>query len=398
MRRVLTGVALAAITLLTIYSQQQRPGAAPAEMVTLLATFGLNAKSEQRWDGTAYLTGARLVSIQGRHFSATDSVSPDGSWKCATRTDQVAPYADIHYTEMRPGATPEVLHHPVGVYLTIEPGGGARIAIHTPFGALDAPLAEIGAEARAFANGAATIQRVPAPHKLSNDAYEDDEPAIAVRPDGTVAVAWVAYRDQADRVLLRTYSAGVWSPVEEVTERSGDIFRVSLVATTDGMLRAIWNQRDGERWHLWSRARSDGGWSAPERLTTLGNATFHRAATAGARTHVVWQSFRGGQSDIYLRTHAEGSWGREIRVSDSPANDWEPAVAATPDGSAHVAWDSYDRGNYDIFYREVANGMNTPLRRVTSSPRFQAHAAIAVDPLGRAWVAWNESGVNWGKD
>ena len=43
---------------------------------------------------------------------------------------------------------------------------------------------------------------------------------------------------------------------------------------------------------------------------------------------VVWQSFRRGQSDIYLKPYSRGAWSAEIRVSESPANDWEPAVAA----------------------------------------------------------------------
>ena len=45
-----------------------------------------------------------------------------------------------------------------------------------------------------------------------------------------------------------------------------------------------------------------------------------------------------------------------MRISESPANDWEPTVAAGKNGQALVAWDSYDQGNYDIFARSIRDG------------------------------------------
>src|SRR5438477_13937 len=133
------------------------------------------------------------------------------------------------------------------------------------------------------------------------------------------------------------------------------------------------------------------------RLSSEGSNTFPRAAASDGQVFLVWQSFRGGRSDIYLRVF-RGGWSDEMQVSESPANDWEPAVAAGPDGAAYIAWDTYDKGNYDINFRTYQNGKLSPLHPLTSSPKFQAHAAVAVDGRGRPWVAWDESGVNWGKD
>ena len=153
-----------------------------------------------------------------------------GTWRCVTRRDEVAPYADIHYTEMRPGSRPEIWFHPVGVFLTLEPGAATQIAIETVQGAFDFKLAEIGANPVSYLGGRASVVRVPAAEKLTTGEFEDDEPAIAALPDGSIAVAWVAYRDRGDRILLRTRGQDSWSAVEEVTPRAGDIFRCSLVA------------------------------------------------------------------------------------------------------------------------------------------------------------------------
>src|SRR5262245_60628372 len=105
--------------------------------VSLLVRFGLKASQQEKWDGTVRVAGGVLVSIEGHHFSASDEVTAPGAWKCATRTDEVAPYADLHYTEMRPGSLPEVMHKPVGVVVTMQPGVATRVNVETAQGNFD---------------------------------------------------------------------------------------------------------------------------------------------------------------------------------------------------------------------------------------------------------------------
>ncbi len=378
--------------------QRERAGATPPP-VSLLVTLGEKATQQERWDGSVAIENAALLRVEGWHFSENDGVTSPASWRATTRRDFVAPYADLHYTEMRPGSVPEVRHYPVGVILTLQPRDSARVKLDTALGSASFALSDVGAAPLPLLAGRVTVAAVPAPEKLSTPAYEDDEPSIAALSDDSLTVAWVAYRGRADRVLLRRRSpAGDWSEAEEVTPKPADIFRCSVVSPAPGSLWVIWSERDGEIWNLWAREKRGNDWSMPVRLSAAGSSTFHRASTAGGRIFVAWQSFRGGQSDIYLKVFDGGRWMDEVRVSESPTNDWEPSVAAGADGRAYIAWDSYDRGNYDIFFRAWEQGRLGPVRAVTSSPKFQAHASVAVDAIGRPWVAWNESGVNWGKD
>ncbi len=387
-----------AIAVMPGRSQAPAATAKPANARTVLLTFGEGAANLERWDGSVTVSGSSLAGIAGRHFSAGDSIDPKGAWKCTTRRDEVAPYADIHYTEMRPGSTPAVFHHPVGVYLTIEDSPSARVSVTTAQGNFEFALDAIDPRPKPFLTNRVSAQLTPTPEALSTAEYEDDDPAITGLPDGGLAVAWVAYRDRASRVLLRTRAGGAWSAPEEATTKPGDIFRCSVVAGAGDSLWVFWSERDNEAWHLWGREKKAGAWQAPLRLTQEGSNTFHRAASAAGAVLVAWQSVRGGQSDIYLKALRGGTWSNEIRLSESPANDWEPAVAAAADGTALVAWDSYDRGNYDIHFRSWRDGTLSAVRAVTSGPRFQAHAAVAADAQNRAWIAWDESGVNWGKD
>src|SRR5438270_7824367 len=120
------------IAVCLIFRGTALPQTTPAPpAVTLLFTLGQKASKVESWDGTARVSGGALESTEGRHFSAADAVSGPGAWKCSTRRDEVAPYADVHYTEMRPGDVPEVRFHPVGVFLTIHPGQATRVAVET---------------------------------------------------------------------------------------------------------------------------------------------------------------------------------------------------------------------------------------------------------------------------
>src|ERR1700732_755723 len=175
------GLILIAVCL--IFRGTASPQVTPAPpSVTLLLTFGQKAGKVESWDGTARVSGGSLESTEGRHFSGGDSVSGPGAWKCATRRDEVAPYADVHYTEMRPGDVPEVRFHPVGVFLTIHPGQAARVAVETARGNFDFALDDIKDSPTPVLDGRASVVRVGSPVKLSTPEYEDDEPAIVALP------------------------------------------------------------------------------------------------------------------------------------------------------------------------------------------------------------------------
>src|SRR6185437_7221736 len=88
----------------------------------------------------------------------------------------------------------------------------------------------------------------------------------------------------------------------------------------------------------------------------------------------------------------------EERISTSPANDWEPAIAADGAGRVYIAWDTYDKGNYDVLMRRYENGRWGEPIPIADTPRFEAHASLACDKQNRLWAAWNFSGPQWGKD
>ena len=379
-------------------------GVAVAQPVptTVYISLGEKAEAVEPWDGSLRVSGGELLRLEERHFMGSDELSGPNSWKASTRQEQIRGFPRVNYNEMSPAELPPTQYSPIGLFAVVRGDGSTNLSVRTRQGDFEFRLADVSNGTRAFLDGRARASVTPTVERLSNDEFEDDE-AAAVRLSGSaVAVAWVAYKNEGDRVMLRIGRNNSWEESREVTPAPGDIWRASAAADGEGRLWVFWSQRDGTAWDLWGRLLAGGSWGSPQKLSRAGTNTFHRAASShDGKVFVVWQSSQGaarqGQSDIWMRVW-DGSWSDPMQVSDSPANDWEPQVAGGPDGQAHIAWDGYHNGNYDIFYRSFANGVLGEIEQVTSSPRFQAHANVAVGPDGAPWLAWDESGVNWGKD
>ena len=366
-------------------------------------SLGEQAEAVEAWDGSIRVSGGSLAGLEERHFMPGDQLTGSDSWEAATREEQIRGFPRVNYNEMSPAELPPTQYSPVGLFAVVQGERSAKVNVETKQGAFSFRLDELSAEPKAFLDGRATVALTPLVERLSTEEYEDDEPALAVLAEGVEAVAWVAYQGRGDRVLMRMRRNGVWEPTREVTPGPADIWRASAASAGGERIWFFWSQRDGDRWNLWGRLLDGAAWSEPLIVSASGSNTFHRAAsTADGTVFVAWQSSEGearqARSDIWMRVWQEGAWGEPLRVSESPANDWEPQVAAGPDGQAHIVWDSYHAGNYDIFYRSFANGRLGEIEQVTTSARFQAHANVAVDADGTPWLAWDESGTNWGKD
>ena len=85
------------------------------------------------------------------------------------------------------------------------------------------------------------------------------------------------------------------------------------------------------------------------------------------------------------------------KISNSPKNEWDPAIAADKAGRVAVAWDSYRNGNYDVYARTWSNSWGDEVP-IAASARYEAYPSIAFDPKGRLWVAYEEGGAGWGQD
>jgi hypothetical protein len=319
----------------------------------------------------------------------------------------------------------------VGVVAVLKAGAGAEVRVRTAPGEFRfQPGALTPGALLVRLNGAAAVERMPADFPLTKSTTEDDFPAAAAGPAGTVWVAYVAYRygqpeapqqqpvreaprlfdslrptGNGDQVRLGRLTprgdAADWAEVAALTEPGQDVARPAVAVDAEGSAWVVWSQNIAGNWDLYARRWREGGLSAITRITT--DPAPDLSPTIGTdregRLWLAWQGFRGGQSDIFLVSLARGGerWSDPQRVSDSPANDWDPQLAVGG-GAVHVAWDTYDRGDYDVMLRSAAEGRLGAPVAVAATPRFEARASVACDPQDRVWVAWEEAPAHWGKD
>jgi hypothetical protein len=408
-RRLLTA-ALAVVVMVVAVAAVRK---SDPPLHTFRVTLGLQDKEPADWSGQIAVTGGEVVELSGWRFEEKDAVEATTGWKCRTRS-YVAP--EHTYPVNRPIGQPKptpMQPWPNGITVTVrgaEPSVTLKLAQgEVQFDADDVRLGEpknfLNDQVRVERLPALSVLRPPAPPK-SDGPVQDDYPAFWVRyKTGKHYLAWVAYQKEKDRVLLaeRDGPDGAWSEPIEV-DGPGDHFRVALASTHNDVLWVVWSSQRDHDWDLYARPYKDGKLGDEVRLTDArGPDIWHRMTTDGhGRAWLVWQGFRDGQADIFARCADADGWHDPVRVSTSPANDWEPVVTADyKEDRVWVGWDSYDQGNYGVHVRSLSGGPSPQLGEVLvpeASPLFGAHVSLACDRAGRLWAAWDEAGPQWGKD
>jgi hypothetical protein len=387
---------LLALIALPLFPQDDAP------LRALSIEFGIKDSEATQWDGSLSLSRGEVVDLRGHHFTKEASIGSNNSWTAAT-TEWVGHSGGMHPNERPYSHSTRVMT--TGVTLYYRAPDDAEVEVKTAQGDFSFRIGDVPFSGP-FPLLATKVEvfRVPPVTHVSTDRYEDDYPSLLAGADGNLSVAWIGYRDEADRVFFRQRKGDEWSEIVEVSERAGDLYGAELAIDGDGRTWVVWSERDGQNWNLRARSFDGSSWSRTETIPAgAGTNLFHRLVSdTQGRLHLTWQSARKGRSDIYYATRSGNSWSKELLLSDpkkdARANDWAPDVAVDSKGTAWIAWDTYDGGSYNIRMRPVRNGKAGELMRVTDTPRFHAHPSLAIDSRDRVWVAYDFAEENWAKD
>ena len=388
------------------------PLAMKTDLISLEISLGLKDKEQVLWQGAVQLSEGRVAQLELMRGGVKSKI--DG-----------ANFAVLARRQMK-NLLPPMLR------ATLDAPPGATVTVKTNFGAFSVKLADlpIGAP-RSFLDGQAEIERQAAALRLTGPQTEDDFPALAKGPDGTIWLAYVEYlpgepyvlerilagdfdalvpAGHGDRVRLVRFDGATWSAPMDVTDGGLDVWRPTVAVDGQGAVVVAWAQQVDGDWEIFTRRYTPpgqgggpGAWSAVTRLTKAPGADFHvvAATDAGGVVWLAWQAWRDGNFDILLAALADGHpWQAPRRVSASRANDWGPAIAADGKGRVYVAWDTYDRGNYDVLLRTIDPQDKPPAEpvAVANTARFEARPHLVADAAGRVWIAYEEGDEQWGKD
>lgn len=402
---------------------------------------GLRDAQPTAWDGSLMVSAGAVEEIKvWRPAQPPDLQQPDtvtgSAWTLRTRRLQLQGAA----AQRTPPNQRPVTDN--GLLVTLRIPQDARLSVATKQGDFAFAPADVPYhEARSFLDGAVTVERIPVVERLTGEETEDDFPAAAAAPDGTLWVAYVAYRNGidprgayqlrqdpgdlsflvkaggGDQIRVMRNENGRWSPPMDVTPPGSDCYRPAIAVDAGGAVWVIWSEQKRDNWDLYARSFREGTWSRITRLTTDGGADIAPVAAVdrAGTLWVAWQGIRNGgsaadaNSEVLLKAFDGRRWSREVRVSPSAADDWEPAIAVDGRGSVYVAWDTYDKGDFDVWIRRVA-GEEWPaalssgrleargVQPVAASLRYEARPSLAVDRQERVWIAYEDANERWSKD
>jgi len=199
-------------------------------------------------------------------------------------------------------------------------------------------------------------------------------------------------------LLLSSLVFAAWEPDVRLTNDPGISWTSytsarCLAAGTGGTLHAVWfDDRDGN-YEIYTKHSSDGGatWGVDTRLTNEPADQYHPAvAAADTMVHVVWWDERNGlNSEIYYKRSTDGgaTWGEDTRLTDDAAKSHYPSIAVAHD-TVHVVWWD-ERTGWDIWYKRSTDAGATWSEDVplTATPGLSMWPSVAASE-GSVHVVW----------
>jgi hypothetical protein len=392
----------------------EKPIAMPARMVSLEIILGLKDAKPTIWDGTLQVSEGRVLEIK---VVAPNRTKAEGNQFRARSVARKQAMRDII-------VRPRLQAH-------VDAPEWATVEVATEAGKFSFKLSDIAVGAtQRFLDGQVSVERVEGALRLTEGATENDYPVMAKSKDGTIWLAYVAYqpgtpivmervragnfealepKDNGDQILLRRFDGKVWQPSLDVTEGGLRVWRPTVAVDGKGDVCVAWSQQVDGDWEIFyrrytppSKTDESGKWSDTVRLTRTPGSDFHvvAATDASGTVWLAWQGWRKDNFDIQVAALADDHPWKEPRViSNCPANDWAPAIAADSRGRVYVAWDTYDKGNYDVqLWMHDKDGKDGQIIPVANSAKFEARPHLVCDGQDRLWIAYEEGDEQWGKD
>jgi hypothetical protein len=279
--------------------RKPRPEGKPVAMLSgltgLTIRLGLMDEKASAWDGEIHLSEGKLIALTVAQGNVKGKI--DGN-QFSVRSV---------YKKKKDELIKPILH------ATVEAPVTAKVTVKTVQGAFSFTLAELApGVVKTFLKGQASVEPETGAVRLTTSPTEDDYPALARAPDGTLWLAYSEYQQgspliaeralagnfetlvttgHGDQILLQRFDGKLWHPPLEVTEPGLDIWRPALVVDKKGIVTIAWAQQVNGNWDIYYRQYTppgkDGGkgeWSKVVRLTDAAGSDFHVVATADGGT------------------------------------------------------------------------------------------------------------------
>ncbi len=401
----------------------------------VLIELGLKDAQPTSWAGRARVSGAKVVHREGYRFRTGDKLTEPDSWQASSHRPLRLPPRTPQFLGLEALATVGVVLH----LADIQPD--ATLTLEAKEGAAQpevVPLKEVLAgRTHPVWAGKGAVRLVSTATPVVTAKTEDDFPAAAYGPDGTLWVAYISYTlkdesrrieqgsydkqpedfkalytpDFGDQLFVKSYRGGKWSEPIALTRPAEDLVRCAVGVEGNGDVWVVYSANRKGHYGLFARPVSKrfnpqmvadpAPRPGPEEellKSGAGNLTPVLCTDQSGRLRLACQNWDvSGTARIGLAVCEGGRWNAGTFV-EKPGNLWYPATAAGPQGDVAYAFDGYPQGDYDVSVHLVnAQGQGRTFD-VAASSKFEARPSVAYDPKGRLWIAYEEGPENWGKD
>ena len=242
---------------------------------------------------------------------------------------------------------------------------------------------------------------------VGHEYREDDLPAIAKAPDGSLWVAWLSFVGDRDDVAIRHYQDGKWSNIHWVPNTSGDSWLPQIAVDKSNCPIVVWSQQveTSGNWDMYRGAsiRPEAGVGqagAADDQPAAGYQPARWRRTARARRRWCGRSFPREElqhllQELRRREVVAGSAGNQSRRQRLGARGCPRQQGHRVDCVRQLQERQLRCVPVACIRRRFAGSRDSRWRR---RRLFEAKATVAVDTSDRVWVAWEQGEANWGKD
>jgi beta propeller repeat protein len=209
--------------------------------------------------------------------------------------------------------------------------------------------------------------------KITNNANDQINPAIAIDGDGKLYVVWQDNRNGSWDIYLSTYDGTKWSGETMVNEledpqtnpaSNQENPAIVIDGQSPSQAYVVWEDDDGGNQDIHIAISGDDFTTPtiPKLITSDTSDQFGPAITIDSSdtVYVVWTDGRNistnGSTDIYGAA-SNNSW-TEVAVVNDSYNQTSPVIAAEESGTIlHLLWVDDTTGDTDIYY-ETSDGLS----------------------------------------
>jgi hypothetical protein len=236
--------------------------------------------------------------------------------------------------------------------------------------------------------------------KVNSDLgkLDSDKPVTVCDGVGNVWVAWQAGPVGNRDIYIGKLSKGTdnFSGSIKVTNNAKDQCNPAIAIDSSGKLYVVWQDNRNGNWDIYLSTSDTGtSWSsevmvnAPENnqptpVSNQINPAIVIDSQSPNKAHVVWQDDGAGNQDIYYVNSSDGfaipAVSQSITSNTSTSDQIEPAVAVDSANTVYVVWTDGRNGSSDI-YGAASNNSWTNVA-VVSNTHNQTNPVIAAEATG----------------